>query len=367
MFRLEDGRECLYQWDSERRLIVSDKTISHVHYCNKTDDCSLVVETYEENGLLMADIPNILLQTDWPIRVYGYCGGRFTKQHIVLKVIKRSRPADYIYTETEILRWHTVEEEIKAEMAALDKKVNDEIAAARVEFGNSYANAIRGYLSGKPALAAKNVSPAPHKLQISTTPNGTVAVSNSKNLLDYTKAVAYRGSLEIIDGGVRWKKGGTYYFSIPCELPKGITIAGSFTDNGADTDAINNMRVKYKSGGSNNIAVIYNSLTLTDDVEAIYIYKNSPGTALTADVDITNICLEIGTGASGYEEYAEPITYTANEEGVVEGVVSHYPSMSFIGKDAGGKWANVSVRYNRDLEKALNELQNAMISLGGNV
>ena len=113
MFKLLDGRRELFQWDQDRKLVVLDPAIDEVHFCNGTDDCSLVCEVYEENGLAVVDIPNILLQTDWPIRAYGYCGGCYTKQVIVLKVNARTKPADYVYTETEIKRWDDMEQRIE--------------------------------------------------------------------------------------------------------------------------------------------------------------------------------------------------------------------------------------------------------------
>ena len=464
-FRLENNREELYQWDSNQRLIIEDAAITHIHYCNRTDAEALVVRVYQDGAIRVADIPNILLQDVWNICVYAYADGCYTKQSKIIKVIKRSRPASYMYEETEILKWErlqldmenytdeevrkvssdlsqykentnlamgimvddyakiagevkglqsdvstlqgnvstlqsdvatlktetakipvveaemkeamaaldaeitedmtTLDAEIKAEMATLEGRVNTEISNVRHEFGNNYANAIQKTEKEKVAIGINDVSPAPHYVSIDTVANGKVVVGG-KNLIDYTKAQAYRGSLEIIDGGVRWKAGGTYYFSIPCSLPKGTTVSASFNHNGTGTDVINNMRVKYV-GGANDIAPIYDGgLTLTADAEAIYIYKNSVGTALTKDVDITNIQLEIGTKATTYEKYEEPTTYTADAKGHID-IASRYPSMSFVSVKNGETAPNISIKYNRDLNAVINELTAAIISLGGNV
>ena len=104
MFRIADGRDSFYQWDSNRQIIVTDPTISEVHFCNKTDDCSLVVEVYADplDSEIKADVPNILLQNDFPIRVYAYCGDGYTKIERVFKVITRSKPSDYVYVETNM-------------------------------------------------------------------------------------------------------------------------------------------------------------------------------------------------------------------------------------------------------------------------
>ena len=100
MFKILDGRTHFFQWDFNQKLIVEDSTINEVHYCNRTDDCSLVVEVKEENGLRVADVPNILLQDYWKIRVYAFCTNH-TKVEETFDVVKRSKPADYAYTEEE--------------------------------------------------------------------------------------------------------------------------------------------------------------------------------------------------------------------------------------------------------------------------
>ena len=114
MFKLEDGRTELFQWDLNRRLIISDQSITAVHFCNKTDDCSLVCEVYEEGDARLVNIPNILLQTDWDIRAYAYCGECYTKQAAKFKVNARSKPADYVYTETEVKSWDSLEQRVEA-------------------------------------------------------------------------------------------------------------------------------------------------------------------------------------------------------------------------------------------------------------
>ena len=117
MFKIFDGRENFYQWDLNRKLIVEDATINEVHFCNGTDSCSLVVMVYEEEGKRLANVPNILLQNDWRINVYGY-DKSYTKHSAAFKVIKRSKPEDYVYTETEIKRY----DDLKARIDEIEKQ-----------------------------------------------------------------------------------------------------------------------------------------------------------------------------------------------------------------------------------------------------
>lgn len=109
MFSIQDGRQYFYQWDIDRQLIVNDSTIKEVHFCNKTDECSLVVVV--KDGL--ADVPNIILQNPFDIHVYGYDGSA-TKHEATFKVKARTKPSDYVYTETEIERYQDFDNRIKA-------------------------------------------------------------------------------------------------------------------------------------------------------------------------------------------------------------------------------------------------------------
>lgn len=125
MFRLLDGRSQFYQWDIDRIIVVEDATIDQVHFCNRTDDCSLICEVYELDGKRVANVPNILLQTDWRINVYAY-DSNYTKHCEVFDVIKRSKPADYVYTETEIKNYDEL-------LVRLDEIEQNGISDAAVE------------------------------------------------------------------------------------------------------------------------------------------------------------------------------------------------------------------------------------------
>ena len=111
MFKIYDGRQEFYQWDIDRKLIVDDPTITQVHFCNRTDDCSLVCETYVENGLTLVNVPNVLLQTDWRIRAYAY-DSFYTKFEKWFEVNARTKPTDYVYTETETLNYNSLLEKM---------------------------------------------------------------------------------------------------------------------------------------------------------------------------------------------------------------------------------------------------------------
>lgn len=155
MFYIEDGREHFYQWDTDRRIVVEDPTIKEVHFCNRTGDCSLVCEVYfhdnDFGGVYVANVPNILLQTDWKIRVYAY-DGKHTRYDASYEVKSRTKPADYVYTETEVLNYNTLLERIEtleenggvADLTEIENKVTelgDMVDALGVESTEHYNHA----------------------------------------------------------------------------------------------------------------------------------------------------------------------------------------------------------------------------------
>ena len=76
MFEIYNKRKQFWQWDMGQRLIVNAGVCSEVHFCNGTSDCSLVCEVYEEDGIRLVNVPNILLQVPKAIKVYAHiCDG----------------------------------------------------------------------------------------------------------------------------------------------------------------------------------------------------------------------------------------------------------------------------------------------------
>jgi hypothetical protein len=87
-------------------------------------------------------VPNVLLQTDWKINVYGYTGD-YTKYDKCFKVIARTRPTDYAYTETEVLTFNDL-------VARCDEKItNVDIAT-----GNAFGAAEEANKAAKTAFEA---------------------------------------------------------------------------------------------------------------------------------------------------------------------------------------------------------------------
>ncbi len=79
-------------------------------------------------------------------------------------------------------------------------------------------------------------------------------------------------------------------------------------------------------------------------------------------IKIENIQIELGTEATDYENFSGKVEYTPAEDGTVEGVKSLYPTTTLIPDTEG---LILEADYNRDINKAFAELQQAIISLSG--
>lgn len=111
MFSIYDGRTSFWQWDLGQRLVVSDEICCEVHFCNRTTKNALICEVYSQDGQRLVDVPNILLQTGKPLRVFA-CTQDETIHSEVFAVIARTKPADYVYTETEVKTYEALESRI---------------------------------------------------------------------------------------------------------------------------------------------------------------------------------------------------------------------------------------------------------------
>lgn len=130
-----------WQWDHNRKLIVEDGGVcSQVHYCNGSGE-ALVCLVRDENGQRVADVPNILLQKANPITAYLYTtavDGSRTRRAYRFEVLPRSIPDDYVYTETDVLNYHSLVDRINQ---IEQNGVSDE----------QIANAVKAYLAENPA------------------------------------------------------------------------------------------------------------------------------------------------------------------------------------------------------------------------
>ena len=95
---IENGRKAFYQWDINQRLIVENETILEVHFSNATITTAIEEKVYTDNGKRVVNVPNILLQSSFDLKVYGCCAD-CVRYDEVFQVMARNKPADYVYYE----------------------------------------------------------------------------------------------------------------------------------------------------------------------------------------------------------------------------------------------------------------------------
>jgi hypothetical protein len=145
-----------HQWDLNQELRICGldlDTAPEVHFANAvTDPAPVVQSTLEEDGAVCVTVPNFLLQQAYTITAYVYVTERGTErtQHkIAIPVLPRPRPADYVYTETEVKRYEDLGErieELEQEAVALGHSVAAlEQGVGAVQFFGNDAHA-RGFI-----------------------------------------------------------------------------------------------------------------------------------------------------------------------------------------------------------------------------
>ena len=127
---IADGRGELWQWDTGRRVKITDGDgVKQVHYQNKCFGRSVDVDVGDDGTAI---IPDELLQ-DWhPLTAYAYVtddAGGYTKVQVDFAVHKRARPSDYVYTPTDQMTLQTIQRQI-GDLADLTTEAKDTLVAA---------------------------------------------------------------------------------------------------------------------------------------------------------------------------------------------------------------------------------------------
>lgn len=108
MIKLADGRGYLYQWDTGRQV---ECAAEQVHFSNHHYGTSIDVNVKDGK----ATIPNQLLTSAIPLKAWAWVkdsSGEYTKEEQIFLVAKRNKPADYVYTPTEIKTWQDLQNQI---------------------------------------------------------------------------------------------------------------------------------------------------------------------------------------------------------------------------------------------------------------
>lgn len=125
MMRIYDGRTEFYQYDTNQKLICdSCKIGEEIHFSNDFYSKAAICKTYELEGSIVVDVPNLYLLTSGELLVYLTRidnDSRSTLEQYAFVVKERKRPSDYVYTETEVLAYHALEKRIAERDTAIAK------------------------------------------------------------------------------------------------------------------------------------------------------------------------------------------------------------------------------------------------------
>lgn len=109
---IADGRGALWQWDTGRRVKITDGGVKQIHYQNRCFGRSVDVDVRDDGTAI---IPDELLQ-DWhTLTAYAYVTddtGAYTMVQQDFAVHKRAKPAGYVYTPTDQMTLQTIQRQI---------------------------------------------------------------------------------------------------------------------------------------------------------------------------------------------------------------------------------------------------------------
>lgn len=123
----------LYQWDTGQTVGISSIDTSlklEVQICSIDSDEAMVIKHSVNNSGISACIPDILLQRSVPIMIYVcQCPDDESSRTIGaarIVVAPKARPTDYVYTESEVLNYRTLDAqmaEIRSNLSSFEDKI----------------------------------------------------------------------------------------------------------------------------------------------------------------------------------------------------------------------------------------------------
>ena len=125
---LDDVRIELWQWDTGRKIVVDDKSVSEVHYSKYSSTQAITRKVIDGK----AEIPNYLLQDTHDVTVYAYSGSienGYTMAEKTFNVEKKPKPANYVETEEDKAILAKLKEEI-GDLSELQTEAKDNLVSA---------------------------------------------------------------------------------------------------------------------------------------------------------------------------------------------------------------------------------------------
>lgn len=216
---------------------------------------------------------------------------------------------------------------------------------------NGVANSVKLSSSGNP-IRLDDVSPLEHEMSVNVDVNGASVQKYGKNLLPYpydntTKTLNGITFTDNGDGTITVNGTATsiaeFILSWGLDIPIGSVVTFSGLEGGdfhTYYAKINGLEIYLRNKPE--------TFTVTKAIPSI-VFRVSTG--ITVSNLIFKPQLVLGTTATEYETYKEPTTYTADENGIVKGIIGNGEAMTLIA-DSG---AIISAEYNIDTKKYIDK------------
>jgi hypothetical protein len=256
------------------------------------------------------------------------------------------------------------------------KEIDNKVESIKPD--NIYANVLKGTESGA-VVSMDDVSPFAHKVIVKTeaidVPIDTqiTVTSRSKNFFDISKVDSSLAGndIEIVGNSIIFKGYGLHFCrlkNVAPELIVGKTYTLNAETTGSTVQGETNLKFIYVATPTKNFQWSFGApLTMTEDILApnttLLLYGSMSPEGERLSTTIRNIQIEEGTVATGYEPYAvhESVITTIAEGAELNSVA---PNMT-IATDTQG--VIIDAEYNKDTNKVIEKLTQAIISLGGNI
>ena len=182
-----------------------------------------------------------------------------------------------------------------------------------------------------------------------TPPSRSYSPSTGKVLVNYIEATV----ISLANGAFK--------------LPRGIyTFSESVND--FSCLLVGKLGTKYWDAGGAKIYHANSTFEVTnDETYGLYLWQlevPTTGQECSIEYAVSYPQLEYGSAATSYEPSIEPVSYPVATDGTVEGVKSIYPNTTLLTDMQG---VLINCEYHKDINKVIEELTNAIISLGGNI
>lgn len=260
--------------------------------------------------------------------------------------------------------------EYEAFVQQMNTAISEALSKERLITNAACANALRGAASGS-SVRLPDISPNEHTLGVKVRAphisdlTSVIVTRRGKNLFDKANAniiIGYPAAENVISPAPTTKS-----VYIPCMPNTTYTVSKVVTARFAVafTDVFPASKVAVTGRVQNNTST---SITVTSGTNSkyivVWIYHSSYDTSITVDEVLATLQIEQGSTATEYEPYKTPTEYTPAADGTVSDVKSLYPTTTLMTDTEG---AIIEAEYNRDINKAFAELQQAILSMGGNV